>query len=129
MAATTKDEENQMSQSEISALEEQRFQAQVAGDLAALDRLLSDQLVYTHSSASVDTKASFVESIKTRRPYQTVERSGEEVRLHGDTAVVTGQARIELNGGNRLNLRYTDVWVKGPNGWQMVAWQSTRLPE
>ncbi len=118
-----------MSQAEISSLEEQRFQAQVAGDLDALDRLLSDQLVYTHSSASVDTKASFIDAIKTRRPYQKVERSGEEVRLHGDTAVVTGQARIELNGGNRLNLRYTDVWVKGAGGWQMVAWQSTRLPE
>jgi ketosteroid isomerase-like protein len=118
-----------MSQAEISSLEDQRFQAQVGGDLDALERLLSDQLVYTHSSASVDTKASFIESIKTRRPYQKVERSGEEVRLHGDTAVVTGQARIDLNGGRQLNLRYTDVWVKSADGWRMVAWQSTRLPE
>lgn len=118
-----------MSQAEISALEEQRFQAQVAGDTAALERLLSDGLVYTHSSASVDTKASFIQAIRDRRPYQKVERSGEEVRLHGDTAVVTGQARIDLNGGQQLNLRYTDVWVKGADGWQMVAWQSTRLPE
>lgn len=118
-----------MTQSEISALEDQRFRAQVAGDIPTLERLLSDQLVYTHSSASVDSKASFIESIETRRPYQKVERSGEEVRLHGNTAVVTGQARIDLNGGRQLNLRYTDVWVNGPNGWQMVAWQSTRLPE
>ena len=118
-----------MSQAEISALEDQRFRAQVGGDVDALERLLSDQLVYTHSSASVDTKASFIESIRTRRPYQNVERSGEEVRLHGDTAVVTGQARIDLNGGRQLNLRYTDVWVKGADGWRMVAWQSTRLPE
>ena len=118
-----------MSPSEIRALEEQRFQAQVGGDIAGLERLLSDQLVYTHSNASVDTKASFIEAIRTRRPYQKVERSGEDVRLHGDTAVVTGQARIDLNGGARLNLRYTDVWVKTAGGWQMVAWQSTRLPE
>jgi len=118
-----------MSQAEISSLEDQRFQAQVAGDVEALGRLLSDQLVYTHSSASVDTKASFIESIRTRRPYQKVERTSEEVRLHGDTAVVTGQAHIDLNGGRQLNLRYTDVWVKGGAGWQMVAWQSTRLPE
>ncbi|MFO1532478.1 MAG: hypothetical protein ABR562_02075 [Thermoplasmatota archaeon] len=40
------------------------------------------------------------------------------------------RARIDLGGANprTLNLRYTDVWVKGPSGWRMVAWQSTPLP-
>ena len=28
----------------------------------------------------------------------------------------------------QLNSRYTDVWRKGPKGWQMVAWQSTPIP-
>ena len=44
---------------------------------------------------------------------------------------MAGQARIELlgaNGPRTLNLRYTDVWVKGAGGWQMVAWQSTPIP-
>jgi ketosteroid isomerase-like protein len=27
-----------------------------------------------------------------------------------------------------LNSRYTDVWVKGTNGWQIVVWQSTPIP-
>ena len=117
-----------MSESEVSALEEQRFKAMVAADLPALDRLLADKLVYTHSGGNVDTKASLVESIRTRRQYQKIDRTNEEVRLHGDTAVVTGQARIELSPPRTLNLRYTDVWVKGPAGWQMVAWQSTPLP-
>src|SRR5438105_3369289 len=119
-----------MSQAEIHALEDQRFQAMVAADAAALDKLLNDGLVYTHSSGSVDTKASLIESITTRRQYQGIERPKEEIRLFGDTAVVAGQARINLGGANprTLNLRYTDVWVKGANGWQMVAWQSTPIP-
>jgi hypothetical protein len=27
-----------------------------------------------------------------------------------------------------LNSRYTDVWIKGMKGWQMVVWQSTSIP-
>jgi ketosteroid isomerase-like protein len=45
--------------------------------------------------------------------------------------VVTGQVRIQLLSGGqpkKLNSRFTNVWVKRPQGWQMVAWQSTPLP-
>jgi uncharacterized protein (TIGR02246 family) len=117
---------------EIKALESERFRAMAAGDVAALERLLGDDLVYTHSSASLDTKASLIEGIRTKRfNYQKFERPVEEVRVYGESAVVTGQARIELLGesGTRvLNVRYTDVWVKQGDGWRMVAWQSTPIP-
>ncbi len=118
-----------MSEAEIKRLEDERFRAMVGADEAALKRLLSDQLVYTHSNASVDSKASLIESILSRRPYQKVERPVEDIRLFGDSAVVSGQARIELGGPSPrvLNARYTDVWVKGKDGWQMVAWQSTPI--
>ena len=119
-----------MSADEIRGLEDERFRAMVAADVAALERLLGDELVYTHSNASVDTKASLIESIRTRRPYQKIESPEREVRLFGDSAVVSGRARIELGGPTPrvLNARYTDVWVKGSSGWQMVAWQSTPIP-
>ncbi len=116
---------------EIRALEDQRFQAMIAGDAATLERLLSDQLVYTHSNAGVDSKASLVDGIRTGRfAYQRIERPDQAIVVHGETAVVAGHARMELGGANprTLNLRYTDVWVKGPGGWQMVAWQSTPIP-
>jgi uncharacterized protein (TIGR02246 family) len=117
---------------EIKALESERFRAMAAGDVAALERLLGDDLVYTHSSASLDTKASLIEGIRTKRfNYQKFERPVEEVHVYGDSAVVAGQARIELLGesGTRvLNVRYTDVWVKQGDGWRMVAWQSTPIP-
>jgi ketosteroid isomerase-like protein len=120
-----------MSQSEIHACEDRRFQAMVGGDASALEQLLSDDLIYTHSSGSLDTKASLIDGIRTGRfAYQQIERPQEDIRVYGDSAVVAGQARISLGGANPrvLNLRYTDVWVKRPQGWQMVAWQSTPLP-
>jgi hypothetical protein len=51
---------------------------------------------------------------------------------YGDTVVLTGVARISVNsGGNAMNfgVRFTDIWVNKGGNWQMVAWQSTKLPE
>jgi len=122
----------QAGEPEIRSLEERRFQAMVTADVAALEQLLGDDLVYTHSSASVDTKASLIDGIRTKRfTYQKIDRSEERIRVYGDSAVVTGQGRMELlgtDGVRVLDIRYVDVWVRSQRGWQMVAWQSTRIP-
>ena len=49
----------------VKALELERFQAQEKNDFAALERLLADDLVYTHSSGAVDSKASYIESLRS----------------------------------------------------------------
>jgi ketosteroid isomerase-like protein len=101
-------------------------------DVATLEALLADSLVYTHSYGGADTKASYLDGIRSKKwVYQTVERPIEDIQVHGDCAVVTGQVRIELLSSGqpkKLNSRFTNVWVKGRQGWQMVAWQSTPLP-
>ena len=116
----------------VLALDEQRFDAQVAGDKARLEVLLADELHYTHSNASVDTKASYIESIVSGRVrYRQIDRSGQNATVIGDTAVCTGAATLHVTAGGHdrtLVLRYTDVWVRRAGAWQMVAWQSTLVP-
>lgn len=117
---------------EIRALEDRRYKAMVDGDLATLDALLGDGLVYTHSSSVVDGKASYLAALRAKKfVYQKVERPEENIQAHGDTAVVTGELRLEvlLEGNPRaMRSRFLNVWAKGPKGWQMVAWQSTPVP-
>jgi ketosteroid isomerase-like protein len=48
----------------IAALEDRRFAAMCARDWATLDELLSDDLSYTHSSARVDSKASYIQGMR-----------------------------------------------------------------
>ncbi len=118
--------------SELLGLEARRCDAMVAADVGALDQLLSNDLTWTHSSARQDTKASFLAGLQaggTR--YLEIKRSDEQVRLHGDAAVVTGIAhmRASINGEERqLRNRYTNVWTRSDEGWRMVAWQSTAVP-
>jgi hypothetical protein len=50
----------------------------------------------------------------------------------GDAVVLTGVARISVTSGGKLNkfgVRFTDVYARRGGKWQMVTWQSTRLPD
>ena len=121
-----------MDKETIRKLEDQRYAAMCAADAMTLDQLLADSLVYTHSYGGADGKSSYLDGIRAKKwQYRKIERPKENIQVHGDCAVVTGQVRIELLSDGKpktLNSAYTNVWIKGPKGWQMVAWQSTPLP-
>jgi ketosteroid isomerase-like protein len=121
-----------MAKDTIRLLESRRYRAMCEADAATLDELLGDSLVYTHSYGGADSKASYLDGIRAKKwVYRNIERPKEDIQVHGDCVVVTGQVRIELLADGKpktLNSAYTNVWVKGAKGWQMIAWQSTPLP-
>jgi ketosteroid isomerase-like protein len=122
----------QDTKSTILELENRRYRAMCEADAATLEGLLADSLVYTHSTANADSKASYIAGVRAKKwNYRKIERPVEDIQVHGDCAVVTGQVRIDIvvDGTPKImNSRYTDVWVKTAKGWQMTAWQSTPIP-
>jgi hypothetical protein len=120
------------SETEVLQSEQARIAALVRDDYPALERLLSDDLSYTHSTAAVDTKPRYLESLRSGRlKYKSLDHEQQQVRLYGDTAVLTGLSKVcSIVEGQevRLTLRFTIVYVKKSGRWQMVAWQSTRVP-
>ena len=120
-------------ESQIRQVENRRIQAMVKADTGELNQVLADDLTYTHSSGQVDSKVQLVESLKSgARKYQAIEPEDVKVRVYGDTAIVTGKAKLKtVSKGQESNfqVRFTDVYAKKNGHWQMVAWQSTRLPE
>jgi ketosteroid isomerase-like protein len=117
---------------EIKKLEDRRFQAMIDSDFDTLDKLLGDGLIYTHSTAQADTRAEYIALCKKGVfKYLKIERPVENIQVYGDTVVVTGQTKMDaiVEGKPKvLNSRYTDVWIRGAKGWQMVVWQSTPMP-
>ena len=113
-------------------IEKERFAALVSKDYAYLDKVLADDLYYCHSNGHIGTKSSFVQSIKDGKlTYQEMVPEELKVRIYGKTAVITGQCAAKvLSNGQQLNtrFRFTDVYVKNKAGWQMVSWQSLRIP-
>ncbi|MBV9859998.1 MAG: nuclear transport factor 2 family protein [Alphaproteobacteria bacterium] len=117
----------------VIELDRKRMNAMAQKDLATLNALLSDDLVYTHSTARLDTKQSLIDGMESGKTvYTGVEPSGVKAQEYGDTVVLTGSARINvMSGGNPVSfgVRFTDVYVKKGGQWQMVVWHSTRLPD
>jgi ketosteroid isomerase-like protein len=117
----------------IIELDNKRMTAMGQKDVAALNELLSDDLVYTHSSARQDTKQSLIAAMESGKTvYTSVVPSEVKAQDCGDAVVLTGVARISvLSGGkpNAFGVRFTDVYANKGGRWQMVTWQSTRLPD
>ena len=82
---------------EIEKLEDRRYQAMIDSDFDTLDRLLGDQLVYTHSTSQSDTRAEYIALCKKGVfKYRKIERPVENIQVYGDdTVVVTGQIKID----------------------------------
>lgn len=116
----------------VATIEKERFAALVNKDYAYLDKVLAEDLYYCHSNGLIDNKTSFVQSIKDGKlTYQEMIPEDLKVRVYGKTAVITGMCAAKvLSNGQQLNtrFRFTDVYVKNKVGWQMVSWQSLRMP-
>jgi ketosteroid isomerase-like protein len=107
-------------------------QATMKRDGAALDKLLHPDLTYSHSSAMNQTKGEVIKSVTTgKATVEGITFSDTTVRVYGKTALVKGKVDIINNTDGKstpAHLNILHVWIKGPQGWQMVARQATRLP-
>jgi hypothetical protein len=64
---------------EIKRLEDRRFQAMIDSNFDTLDKLLGDDVIYTHSSGRSDTRAEYIalckkgifKYLKIERPIET----------------------------------------------------------
>jgi ketosteroid isomerase-like protein len=117
----------------VKSAEKSWAAATVAGDAAALGRLLADDLTYTHSSGTTDTKAQYIGNLTGKLKYHKIEHESMDVRIYGTTAVLTATARVSTSrdGGapSPAHLRFIHVWLRQGNDWKLVAHQSLRLPD
>lgn len=101
-------------------------------DFAALERLLSNDLVYTHSSGLVETKAEYIAKLKSgEQKYSTMDYSNIKARVYGGDAGVLN-ARIAMTGATKNvpfnnTLLVIHIWIKQGGRWQLVAHQTTRM--
>ena len=115
----------------IIDLDRKRMQAMAQKDVATLNDLIADDLIYTHSSARIDTKQSLIGNMQSGvTVYNAVEPSDVKAQDLGSAVVLTGVAKIQVTSGGKPNafaVRFTDVYADRGGKWQMVTWQSTRL--
>ena len=118
---------------EIKKLEQQRNEAILKGDTATLDKLTSDDYTNTTAQGKMEKKGDIMDGFKSGKiKFESRELSDLDVRVYGNTAVVTGQVNQKgtNNGADTSGQnRFTRVYVKQNGRWISVANQATAIPK
>jgi len=115
----------------IRALEEERNQAIIHGDAAALDRMTADDYTFITLRGELRTKAQIVKDFSSgAAKYQSREISDLKIRVYNNSVVVTGRATQKgMENGKDYSGDYwfTRVYVNQHGRWLSVALQTTLI--
>lgn len=115
--------------STVAALDE-RYQSAVKGnDVATMDRILADDFVLVTGSGKSYSKPDLLkESGSGEYAYEHQEDTERNVRIWGDTAVVTAKLWAKgMDNGRAFDhtVWFSDVYIRTPRGWRYVFGQSS----
>ncbi|MGE0552749.1 MAG: nuclear transport factor 2 family protein [Gemmatimonadales bacterium] len=123
-----------MSEALIARSEDRLCEAMRTSDLATLDELLADGLVFTSHWGALFGKQ---EDLAAHRDgvikIDRLAASDRQIRMMAGVAIVT--LRLEIAGSiggapSAGAFRFTRVWAPSADGaWQVIAGQATQLPE
>jgi ketosteroid isomerase-like protein len=117
---------------QINALADQYIQAFKKADTGFMEKYFADKFSAIHSNGQLYSKAQAIDNVKSGTlKWETVDTRERKIYAYGDAAVVVGLASSTgIVGGKPYSgdYRTTQVWVKQNGGWEVVAFQSTRVP-
>ena len=118
---------------EILKVDEERNQALQKGDVATLDRIYSDDVVYANASGALLTKAQHLAELKARTlNFRSFVHENVQVAVHGDTGLLTGISKsvVEYQGTvSSSNRRFLNVFNKRDGRWLVVGHFETNISE
>lgn len=109
----------------VRAAHEALVKASKAGDRAALEKLIADNVQYSHSNAKLETKEEAIAAL-TKTP-ANFEVHSQTVHVYGKTATIRAKVTSHAVAGD-IPMSMLQVWVKNGSNWQLVERQTTRLP-
>lgn len=114
---------DQSIQKTIEELEKRRVAALIAGDIEALGELLTEDLVHVHGTGQIDSKAAYLDGVKSKYRFLEIERGDLHVRVYGEVAVVVGSLAQTVNpvGTDKeigVSAIVTQTWIRVDNDWK-----------
>ena len=105
--------------------EEDEGNAILKGDIKTLDRLWSDELLYTNQRGEIHTKAEHLAEFQSGgRKFDSFKHDDLRVHVYADMAVVNGRSASTVHDKGETSVgprRYTNVWVKQGGQWRLVV--------
>ena len=117
----------------VANREAELYKAMLAFDYAALDKLLSDDVRYIHSTGVVETKAEYFDGMRAGLyEYGDIRILSGETLVFGPSAMTTGvmEMLVGAHGSAKgtIRLQHVLVWRLEAGTWRLLLRQATRLP-
>jgi len=113
------------SASKVLALENKWNEAYKQGGVTAMNSLLADDFIITVEDGTTFSKSGYVAHCADPDNRVLIsEMSDLKVRMHGNTAIVTGAYHEKGTSKGKpyeFHDRLTDVWMLNDGRWQVVA--------
>jgi hypothetical protein len=128
-----KDKSNKNVEQTLMHIEQEMDDAVVKGDTSASERYMAANSTFTDPGGMVMDKARSIADLKSGDlKIESSKLEDMKVQVYDNTAVVTyGTTDKGTYKGKDISgkYRWTDVFVKGKGGWQIVAGQGTRVAQ
>ncbi|MEM9766838.1 MAG: nuclear transport factor 2 family protein [Cyanobacteria bacterium P01_D01_bin.71] len=123
---------NSIDESVIQQCETTLRDAMLSSDVAVLDRLIADDLLFTNHLGQIMTKQADLDAHRQGLiAIDNIDLTDQQMRIMGEVAVVSVQAHIVGKFAGEptdIRLRFTRIWQKAsPNQCQIVAAQATAV--
>lgn len=111
--------------SEIRALELKMLECYKHRQVEVFATVLDEDFVITFEDGSTYSKTGYLSySASASMHIELAEIPDMKVRMHGDTAIVTGiyhEKGLDNQGTYDYHDRFTDAWIKKSGKWRLVA--------
>lgn len=119
-------------ESDVQAAMTQLQTAMIKKDRPTLEKLVAENITYSHSNGNVENKKQMIDAILSPdMVYHSLDLADATYHTYGNTVLVRSKLTVtNSQKGERktLPLSVLFVWVKEKGNWQLAARQSTRLP-
>jgi ketosteroid isomerase-like protein len=117
---------------QVETLEERWRMAQLAGDVATMDHMLSDDFIGISMTGQVNTKSQQLERIRKKQlVISRIDLNDMKVKMLDSVAIVTCQAEVEgMSEGVPMKgiYRYTRVYQHLLSGdWKITSFEATKI--
>jgi ketosteroid isomerase-like protein len=118
-------------ENQVLKVEESRDKALQERDVALLDKIYSDQLVFVNTRGQKFTKAQRLADLGAGKvEYFSYNQEGYSYHVYGNTVVMTGRTSsvVKFQGRvNKIPRLFTNIYVKTGGQWRLAAHQATPI--
>lgn len=118
---------------ELKATIEKWKSAVIAKDKATLEKYTSPHVTYSHSNALMETRDQMIAAMTApTMQYESLATENTTYRFFGNVGVVQTKMTVKnVQKGTpaTIPLSVLMVWVKEKGNWQLMARQTTRIPQ